>query len=609
MTGTRLPWQITWVLGIAAAIAPATIPPAATAAEPTIRIDTPMSPPVWALLQRELLRANAAACREFYDKYFDERGFLLCVERWGGDDGPDDAIENCNDWPLLFALGGADDVRRMYERAWEGHLRQYTLAKTTDVPLATGGMFYKEFHTQMDWMHIGEELTVFNVMGLGGLNDANEQRVKRFAGFYLNEDPQAQNYDPKHKIIRSMFNGSRGPLLRKATALDWAGDPIEVEHRFRLGHGERSYQEMLDHFRDYTDIVGDLPQNLRATTLAFNAFALTGDEKYKRWVLEYVDAWCQRAAANGGIMPSNIGLDGKIGGATEGKWYGGVYGWAFSVKVPQTGEIAHRNRTMYGFAGLANAYLLTGDDSYLDTWRKQMDAINAQRRMIGSRWMYPRMHGDQGWYDWQPAPYSENALELYALSMREDDARRVPPSGWLEFLHGQRPTYPEAALRRDLARIRQRIAAMRQDPTTPDTRLADDPMKFNPCSVHSLLELAMGGVHPGVGGNILIASLRYFDPDRRRAGLPEDVAALVETLGTDEATVTLVNLDQLQPRAVILQCGAYGEHEITAVKRGDQETAIGRSTLRVVLAPGAGQSLTLRFRRHANRPTLAMPWE
>ena len=40
-------------------------------------------------------------------KYFDERGWLVCVERWGGDDGPDDAIENCNDWPILHALGGS----------------------------------------------------------------------------------------------------------------------------------------------------------------------------------------------------------------------------------------------------------------------------------------------------------------------------------------------------------------------------------------------------------------------------------------------------------------------------------------------------------------------
>ena len=44
----------------------------------------------------------------------------------------------------------------------------------------------------------------------------------------MGEDPTAPNYDREHKIIRSLMNGSRGPLLRKATALDWAGDPIEV---------------------------------------------------------------------------------------------------------------------------------------------------------------------------------------------------------------------------------------------------------------------------------------------------------------------------------------------------------------------------------------------
>src|SRR5579884_543932 len=75
-----------------------------------VRIDSPQTPPDWALLERELLRANAAACKEFFARYFDERGYLQCVERWGGDDGPDDAIENCAVWPLLHALGGADEV-------------------------------------------------------------------------------------------------------------------------------------------------------------------------------------------------------------------------------------------------------------------------------------------------------------------------------------------------------------------------------------------------------------------------------------------------------------------------------------------------------------------
>src|SRR5215212_8845598 len=164
----------------------------------TVHVKAPMSPPAWALLERELLRTNAAACREFYAKYFDERGYLRCVERWGGDDGPDDAIENCTDWPILHALGGHDDVLRMVKKAWEGHLRQYTLAKTTRVPFARDGMYYKEFPVMMDWLHNGEGLAVFNLQGLSDPYDRRfGERVRRFAGFYLNEDPDAPNYDPK----------------------------------------------------------------------------------------------------------------------------------------------------------------------------------------------------------------------------------------------------------------------------------------------------------------------------------------------------------------------------------------------------------------------------
>lgn len=316
----------------------------APAAGPVVAIEAPLSPPAWALLERELIRQNAAGCREFFEKYFDARGWLLCVERWGGDDGPDDAIESCLDWPILHALGGSDDVLRMYKHAWEGHLRQYTLAKTVDVPFARDGMYYKEFPVMMDWLHNGEGLVVFNLQGLSDPRDPQfTQRVKRFAGFYLNEDPGAPNYDPQHKIIRSMFNGSRGPLLRKATGLDWAGDPIEVENRFRPRHGESTYAQMVEHFKDYNDIVGDHPQNLKATTLALNAFLLTHDEKYRRWLLEYVNAWRERMLANGDIIPTNIGLDGKIGSATGGKWWGGVYGWGFTVYDPATKKMASRN--------------------------------------------------------------------------------------------------------------------------------------------------------------------------------------------------------------------------------------------------------------------------
>ena len=58
-------------------------------------------------------------------------------------------------------------IKQMYEKAYEGHVRQYTAAKTTDVPFAKEGMYYKEFPSQFDWQHNGEGLTVFNLMPLG----------------------------------------------------------------------------------------------------------------------------------------------------------------------------------------------------------------------------------------------------------------------------------------------------------------------------------------------------------------------------------------------------------------------------------------------------------
>lgn len=572
-----------------------------------IAIDTPMSPPTWALLQRELLRANATACREFFDRYFDERGWFLCVERWGGNDGPDDAIENCTDWPILHALGGDDDVLRMYKKAWEGHLRQYTAARTTQVPFAKDGMYYREFPVMFDWVHNAEGLTVFNLQGLSDPYDGRfRQRVRRYAGFYVNEE--AGNYDPKHKIIRSLFNGSRGPLLRKATAVDWAGDFIEVANRFKPGHGERSYQEMLDHFKDYNDIIGDHPLNLRSTTLAFNAFMLEQEEPYRRWLLDYVDAWRERMQANGGLIPTNIGLDGKIGGAVGGKWYGGVYGWAFSVKVPQTGALAHRNSHDRGFQGFMNAYLLTGDDRFLEPWRKQADLINAQQKSIDGQVMTPTMHGDQGWYHFVPERYTRNALEIYYLSMRPSDRERVPQHGWLDYLAGRNPAYAEQALRRDLESVRKRVELMRADTSTPDTRLADDTFKVKPASVTSLIELALGGLSPGNGGGPLHCRLRYFDPVARRAGLPADVAALVDRLDADSTAVTLVNTNQLQARQVIVQAGGYAEHDFLEVTVDGKSTSLDAAHFTARLAPGGGARLVLKMKRYSNPPTLALPW-
>ncbi len=579
---------------------------------------TPMSPPHWALLQRRVLDDATAGCIEFFDKYFDERGYLRCVPRWGGNDGPDDAAENLLNWPALHALGADDIVFEMYKIGWEGHLRQYTEAKTEEVPLARDGMYYKEFPTMFDWFHHGEGLNAFFLQGLSDPHDPDYiNRARRFAGFYMGTDPQADNYDPEHRIIKSLFNGSRGPLLRQATALDWAGDPIEVEGRFNPLHRERNFEEMLEHFRDYTDVVGDHPLNLGATTLALTAYAVTGEEQYRDWVLEYVDAWVQRIEANGGIIPSNIGLDGTIGGAYGGKWWAGTYGWGFTVDVvPYTGERAHRGaqfqyRAGYGFG---NALLLTGDQRYVDAWRGMWDKVNANSREIDGQTHYPHMYGteegEEGWYHYRPVKFAPSAEEVYFWTQDETVLDELPETPrWVRHLNGEDPDYPVDSLQDDLDRIRSCVEGIRADATTPDTRMSDDMNHLNPAITDSLIRLMLGGIPTGRVGYPLHCRLRYFDAVERRAGLPEDVAALVDGMTADSTSVTLVNISQTRERAIVVQGGAYAEHLITTVNDGADTVDVNETCFTVDLAPGAGVRLDIGMQRYARQPTFRRPWD
>ena len=124
----------------------------------TVNIATPMPAPEWARLERRILADSVPAVKAFFAKYYDERGYFRHVVRWGANDGPDDAFENTTGWPELHALGASDEILQLHLRAWEGMLRQFTEAKTTDVPIGRQGMYYKDFSVQSDWMHHGEAL-------------------------------------------------------------------------------------------------------------------------------------------------------------------------------------------------------------------------------------------------------------------------------------------------------------------------------------------------------------------------------------------------------------------------------------------------------------------
>ena len=565
----------------------------ALAAPPTARIMTPKPPPDWALAERALLEAYADAAAEFAEKYVDERGFFRCIERWGGNDGPDDVMETFTPWPLLYALGAPDSVLQLYRRIWEGHLIQFTEAKAPSTQMAKDRMYVKEFITSFDWEHTGEGLAAFHFYALAAPGDARYiQRMRRFAGFYMNEDPDAPNYDPKHKIIRGLHNGSRGPLLTPATVYDWGGETVP-------GHPERH-----DRYRAASNIRGDHPLNLGACSLAMNAYALTGERKYKDWLLEYAGAWRDRILANGGNIPTNIGLNGAIGGEWGGKWYGGTFGWNFDPSTSGRNYYMRGARTAFG-----EAFLLTADPTFLDPLRRQLGNLYEARREQDGRILLPQKYGDSGWYGYTPNQYFEVQRDLYLWSMDPAERKWLGSDPWLRFLDGKDPAYPMRALQADFERLRRRIDAMRKDTTSQDTRPSDGAQRFSPVAIDTLVNLMLGGNDPGKDGNILHSRVRYFDPVRRRAGLPEDVAALVENITADSVSLTLVNTSPVRSRTIVVQTGAFAEHQATSVEISGNKIPVNASHFTLALEPGSGGTITIGMKRYANQPIAAFPWD
>jgi hypothetical protein len=246
-----------------------------------------------------------------------------------------------------------------------------------------------------------------------------------------------------------------------------------------------------------------------------------------------------------------------------------------------------------------------------------MDNIYAQKKVVDGKTLLPQMYGDPSgykgkgspsWYQFTPNLFLDRLTEIYFLSMERKDLERIPVRGWLAFLEGKDDNYPVQALQADLERVRRTMKEIEEDATTPDTRLADYLQALNPAATMALTNLTTGAY---LAGNIwsLHSRFRYFDPVRRRAGLPDEVAALVEKLEPDAATLVLVNVDPVDARTVVVQAGAYGEHRFESAELNGASRPVGGPLLNVRLEPGAGARIRFRMARYVNPPTLAHPWD
>ncbi|MFO7697179.1 MAG: hypothetical protein R6X16_08485, partial [Anaerolineae bacterium] len=424
---------------------------------------------------------------------------------------------------------------------------------------------------------------------------------------------------------------------------------------------------MAERFRE-----GDVGNNLNVNGLMMNAYLMTGDERVKAWLLEYVCAWWERAQENGGLMPDNVGLDGRVGALHNNKWYGGLYGWTWPHGFYNLGYAA--------ITAANNAFLLSGDERYFELPRAMMDRIldqgvvadfdeMAERmsmpqhyigvdRALGPdrrAFVVPFRYGDQGWMDYQPMQVSY-PLNLWNVTEADEDWRRIEflreRSGydwhkvvpfrdkgdmnhdepWLLYLQGENSGYPEEMLGAAYAQVCHRLAQIEAD----DSDLEAGPtihlwQQVQPVTTEALVQLTLGCPQVIYYGGMLNARVRYYDGQRRRPGLPEDVAALVDTISPSRVVLTLVNLDPFKKREVILQAGGLGEHKfLTAgydasptpypAPKGHYAAAqavVYTHTMRVddthvcvVLPPATRIRLALAMERFVNVPSYAGPdWQ
>ena len=122
-----------------------------------------------------------------------------------------------------------------------------------------------------------------------------------------------------------------------------------------------------------------------------------------------------------------------------------------------TGRRENRNRIPRALVGFNNALWVTGDQKYVDAWRSMIDAVNAHAHDRRRPHAYPTMYGRDGWYGWQPQPWSVGALEVWYWSMKPADLDAGRQGSLDRLPRGRNPAYPETALQNDLKAMQTRL--------------------------------------------------------------------------------------------------------------------------------------------------------
>lgn len=583
--------------------------------------------PAWAVLQRRLFDEVEDARKLFAQRYTTADGGLRGVIAFTDRDGVDDLYEPFFNWPAFYMLGGPDAALDDAKRHWEGVTAQLTAA----------GMLSDEYENGYDWFHQGESaLLFFGICAADPTDERFAARARRFAALYT--DSRHGNFDAEHFLITAPHNGARGALH----GLDDDPPPYSADKAEMRPYGLPI--QGLDGIETWDDLAepenaarmtaelqrrasGDVAVNLSATSLVANAWLYDADPSAGTWISTYVDGWVRRAEANGGLLPDNVAPDGTVGGLQDGRWWGGHYGWAWPHGLHSV--------AMSALIGALNAALVTEDDSALDMVRTMLDVVLSEGRRgsvgdssysLRGEWidrlgdaaaregtLVPYRFGRDGWFDYGPLQLD---LPTWIWWWTRSDADReraeraiaalpagfdpVAPfrdkeeagheAGWLRFLAGDLPDYPERALQMALGQVARRVALMLADGTDADSAHLHFWQRVNPVVTEVLSQLVTGTPQTLYNGGLPFSAIDYADPDRARPGLPEDVAALVESLEPGRISLRLVNTSTTRSRRVRILPGRFSRDRIVSASLTAEDSGTFPGNSGTYTAPPARRS-------------------
>lgn len=680
--------------------------------------NAPGSMPRWAVLERDYLRLASTAPQMLKD-YLTPEGEIIWPEcapnfqtfAYGN---VDNVFEGFQSFPLLYLLGGDARLLDYSKKEYAALVRQFSGKMKTRNNLATPNettsgekrntMLVDGIFPDLDWMHTGEASMFLYHLLLADPKDQNSRKaLLTLAQYQFGENPAGyeRNYDSEHRVFKSGYFGANGPAWERF------GKPIMHSHwmdfyglAFYDVPGVTTYLDLDDPEKAklYGEEYGrrlshcDTVTNMMSTSAAVNAYMLTGDEQYRKFVLDYVGAWRDRRG-NYEVMPDNCGPHGIVGETLGGRFYGSHYGWTHP----------------HGYYFVEDALIIGGENERLLTGRA--DALDWARDLLttliekygipreGGGVLFPHKRADEdsvieyigsektpmtrpdrvtavpglvryrqvnGWYEYNTSDASHWG-HIYAASHSKKDADRMeavlPPeklrvsmknlakkykggqhAAFVEYLAGRYPEFPEDSMQYSIDVFYKQATELEEEKSGKCAGLGYEPdgedewellrnitaevrmrtgipfdesivhsyyqtflLYRTPISVEGLLNLTMGAMAPIYNGGLIHAQVRWFDADCKRPGLPDSVAALISSITDNGITVTLANTDPYNAHTLVMQGGAYGEHELLSLTVDGKTAEIGGKWASVTLAPCAVQTFDVAMKHYAYRPSLDEP--